>query len=184
MLFNYKEFLDELKEDENKRELYDKWSQISNAERIEDEPFYEYLQEFSPIQYKVPVELMNDFDWNLLLQLIVSSFSSSYEIELLYDDDYIFGIDEIVLPELVINVYNGGMCVAKKVSDLWSFQIQKLFEIYCEEQLNCQILNMEDDFSGIDDERKMRIKAYNIKRKTHLQKMKRFESMNVKRLDF
>jgi hypothetical protein len=48
----------------------------------------------------------------------------------------------------------------KKVSELRSFQIQRLYEIYVEEQLNLQILKHEDENekNAIEQERIMRLK--------------------------
>ncbi|MBR6908369.1 hypothetical protein IKN40_08035 [bacterium] len=53
----------------------------------------------------------------------------------------------------------------KTVSELWSFQMLRLYEIYVEEQMNLQILrkeNPEDEQSAqaIDSERDMRLKKW------------------------
>lgn len=49
------------------------------------------------------------------------------------------------LQDLVISVKSGDQSVVKKVSELWSFQIDKLYKIYIEEQMNLQVLMKEDE---------------------------------------
>jgi len=45
----------------------------------------------------------------------------------------------------VISVQSGDQVVVKKISELWGFQILRLYEIYIEEQMNLQILMAEDE---------------------------------------
>jgi hypothetical protein len=51
----------------------------------------------------------------------------------------------------------------KTVSELWSFQILRLYEIYIEEQINLHILMHEDEEekSALTQEREMRLKKWN-----------------------
>lgn len=51
--------------------------------------------------------------------------------------------------------------MVKTLSELWSFQVLRLYEIYIEEQLNMHILRGEDEEQGaIDAERDMRLKKW------------------------
>jgi uncharacterized linocin/CFP29 family protein len=61
---------------------------------------------------------------------------------------------------LYIAVKSGDQSVVKKVSELRSFQVQRLYEIYIEEQLNLHILKEEDENekNAIEQERIMRLK--------------------------
>ncbi|MFZ5341491.1 MAG: hypothetical protein ACOZBL_02850 [Patescibacteria group bacterium] len=38
--------------------------------------FKDYVNKLNVLPYKVPEELKEDFDWNLLMQLVGASFSS------------------------------------------------------------------------------------------------------------
>jgi tRNA A37 N6-isopentenylltransferase MiaA len=108
------------------------------------------LTNFKATKFLIPDELEKDFDWDLLQQLVLGSFSSDYELKTEKDQN----------PELYIAVKSGDQSVVKKVSELRSFQIQRLYEIYVEEQLNLQILKNEDENekNAIEQERIMRLK--------------------------
>lgn len=88
------------------------------------------------MSYLVPDEIKDDFDWNMLIQLVAASFSSDGVFDMQSGKD---------LPDFVISVQSGDQVVVKKVSELWGFQILRLFEIYIEEQMNLQILIEEDE---------------------------------------
>ena len=91
-----------------------------------------------------------DFDRDLLQQLVLGSFSSDYELKVEKDKQ----------SELYIAVKSWDQSVVQKVSELWSFQIQRLYEIYIEEQINLQVLKAEDENekNAIEQERLMRQK--------------------------
>jgi hypothetical protein len=175
-LFSYKEFLEELKnhELEEKRNLYTKWIGISNVNSIEEEPFYDYLCKFELITYNVPLEFKVFYDWDLLLRLVVSSFSSTYKI-VMPCEDLIWKNS----PELEINISSKGEIVTAHISELWSYQILKLFEIYVEELINLQILYTEDkrEAECIARVRNEKLKAYNIKRIKILNSLRRNKLM-------
>lgn len=119
---------------------------------IKDQIRYkEYLSKFLPMEYKLPEELKNDFDRELLQQLVTGSFSSDYEIKKLE------GKNE---KELYIAVKSGEQSVVKTVSELRSFQILRLYEIYIEEQMNLHALKAEDENekNAIEAERELRVK--------------------------
>ena len=154
MLFDFNAFIWELRENPEKKDIIKKYEaalwEISGG--LKDQVwFQEYLINFKPIKYAVPDELQNDFDRDLLQQLVLWSFSSDYELKKEWDS---------AIPELYIAVKSGDQSIVKKVSELWSFQIQRLYEIYVEEQLNLEILRHEEENekTAIESERVMRQK--------------------------
>ncbi len=92
-------------------------------------------------------------------QLVVGSFSSDYELK---------KEENKKEKELYIAVKSGEQSVVKMVSELRSFQILRLYEIYIEEQMNLHSLKAEDENekNTIDQEREMRLKRWNAIRET------------------
>lgn len=162
MLFNFQSFIDEMREKEDKKEIIEKYESLYGPIQwdIEDQLWYkEYLTKFEFVPFLTPDELGDDFDWNLLEKLVSGSFSSDYELKLDNEKgDY----------ELYIAVKSGDQSVVKTVSELWSFQMLRLYEIYMEEQMNLQILKKEDESEqgAIDAEREMRLKKWDAVRDT------------------
>ncbi len=153
MLFDFNAFIQELRENPEKKETIEKYEKIvwTISGNIKDQIWFtEYLIKFNATKYLVPEELERDFDWDLLQQLVLWSFSSDYELK----------VEKDKTPELYIAVKSGDQSVVKKVSELRSFQIQRLYEIYIEEQINLHILKQEDENekNAIEQERMMRLK--------------------------
>lgn len=153
MLFDFQAFVEELREKPDKKQIVEKYESLFGPIKggIMDQQWYtEYLTKFDPIPYAVPEELKNDFDRDLLQQLVIGSFSSDYELKKEKKEE----------KELYIAVKSGDQSVVKTVSELRSFQILRLYEIYIEEQMNLHALKAEDEKEGtaIDQEREMRIK--------------------------
>lgn len=141
MLFNFQAFVAELREKEDKKEIVEKYEKRFGPIQwdIKDQLWYrDYLINFSNQSFRIPDELKEEFDWKLLLQLVAGSFSS----ECLFDK-----VPETDPAErdLTISVKSGDQSVVKKVSELRSFQIMRLYEIYIEEQMNLQILLKEEE---------------------------------------
>jgi antitoxin component HigA of HigAB toxin-antitoxin module len=159
MLFNYYEFKQDLLENPDKTEfIRDFIDSFGDNEKIENEIFYkEYLSLFEPVVYNIPEELKDDFDFPLLFRLIAASFSSQYALN--------FPDSEKSLPELVISVKSGDAAIVKMVSELWSFQILRLFEIYCEEMINLENCRNSDpiEMASVLQERETRVTDYNKK---------------------
>lgn len=156
MLFNFQMFVSELRENPDKKEVVTKYEKYFDAIEgtIQDQLWYkDYMSKFNTIPYIVPAELVNDFDWNLLMQLIGGSFSS--EGSLLKTDTGNY--------EFVISVKSGDQTVIKKASELWGFQVLRLFEIYSEEQMNLQILIEEDknEKEAIEAQRRILLPKWN-----------------------
>ena len=156
MLFDFNAYIWELRENPEKKDIIEKYEsavwEISGW--LKEQSWYkDYLCNFTSKQYKVPDELQNDFDWDLLEQLVLWSFSSDYELKAKEWEE---------TPELYIAVKSGDQSIVKKVSELRSFQIQRLYEIYVEEQINLEILRQwsEDEKNAIEQERIMRQKRW------------------------
>jgi hypothetical protein len=138
MIFSFKTFVDELRENPEKKEVVEKYEKYYGAitGEINDQQWYtDYVGSFSVVPFRVPEELKNDFDRALLMQLVGASFSSDGILDTETDD----------APEFLISVQSGEQIVVKKVSELWWFQILRLYEIYAEEQMNLHILIAEDE---------------------------------------
>ncbi len=157
MLFDYNEFISDLRNNDEKKQIVDKYEK--NVEPIQLDYkkqvwFVDYVDKFSSVIYKTPEDLINDFDWDFLLKLIVSSFSSNYELVNSSNSEEAY--------TLFISVKSGEQSIVKKIDKLWSYQIQRLFEIYVEEQMNLQILSTESEqeLNAITQERKLKIKLW------------------------
>jgi len=156
MLFDFQAFIEELREKPEKKQIVEKYEQLIWPIQwdIKDQEWYtEYLIKFSAISYDIPEELKDDFDWDLLQQLVLWSFSSDYEFK---------KEDEKENKELYIAVKSWEQSVVKTVSELRSFQILRLYEIYIEEQMNLHALRKEEEAEqvAIDWEREARIKRW------------------------
>ena len=139
MLFDFQAFIEELREKPEKRQIVEKYESVVgaiNGDIKDQERYEEYVSKFSPIAYNIPEELKEDFDWDLLQQLVISSFSSDYELK---------KEENLPVKELYIAVKSGDQSVVKTVSELRSFQILRLYEIYIEEQMNLHSLKKEDE---------------------------------------
>lgn len=156
MLFDFQAFINELREKAEKKQIVEKYETLFGpiTGGIKDQAWYtEYLTKFEPLPYAVPEELKNDFDRGLLLQLVTGSFSSDYELK---------KEESKKDKELYIAVKSGEQSVVKTVSELRSFQILRLYEIYIEEQMNLHSLKAEDENekNAIEQEREMRVKRW------------------------
>ncbi|NVO02999.1 MAG: hypothetical protein HXX09_09905 [Bacteroidetes bacterium] len=162
MLFDYKYFIEELRNNPDKQNIIEEWEKHSKAQIIFEEPFFEYLKNFEPIPFKVPTELKKDFDWNLLLQILGATFSSDIAFVFPDLDENTEITEEMLIPELSITVNSEKQKVTKLVSELWSFQIMRLMEIFCVELIEIQTLVQTKDPEAefIEEERKMKIKKY------------------------
>ena len=139
MLFDFQSYVAELREKDEKKETVEKYEKFFGPLQwvIKDQIWYnDYVSKFAPLSYLVPEEIKDDFDRDMLIQLVASSFSSDGVFDSQNEKDQ---------ADFVISVQSGDQVVVKKVSELWGFQILRLFEIYVEEQMNLQILIAEDE---------------------------------------
>ena len=160
MLFDFPAFIEELREKEDKKEIVEKYEKYFWKIQwdIKDQIWYtDYLSKFPIQSYLTPEDLEDDFDWDVLQKLVIGSFSSDYELKQDDKDGWW---------ELYIAVKSGDQSIVKTVSELWSFQILRLYEIYIEEQMNLQILMNEEDEEwesekeALISEREVRLKKW------------------------
>ena len=161
MLFDFPAFIEELREKEDKKEIVEKYEKHFWKIQwdIKDQIWYtDYLSKFPTQPFLTPEDLEDDFDWDILEKLVIGSFSSDYELKQdEKDGDW----------ELYIAVKSWDQSIVKTVSELWSFQILRLYEIYIEEQMNLQILMDEENEDGDSEkealisERQVRLKKWN-----------------------
>lgn len=162
MLFDFQKFIADLRVNEEKKEVVEKFEKYFGpvTGEIRDQNWYKaYVHKFKSVDYRVPDELKDDFDRVLLMELVASSFSSDGLVDTDAQKDVKEGEDANdteanMLPEFVISVQSGDQVVVKKVSELRGFQILRLYEIYIEEQMNLQILIAEDDEQKEKEEEK------------------------------
>ena len=162
MLFDFQEFIKELKEgsDKEKIETLNKYEEYFWAIKgdIKDQVRYtDYLAKFSFQPYAVPEDLdETDFDRDILQKLVIGSFSSEYEFKK-EGEEGVF--------ELYIAVKNGDQSIVKTVSELWSHQIMRLYKIYVEEEISLQVLLHGDDNNeekvALLSEREVRLRKRN-----------------------
>jgi hypothetical protein len=139
MLFDFPGFIDSLREKPEKQKMIEKYEELFGpitGDSRNQIRYQEYVSQFTFHEYKVPEDLKNDYDWTLLLQLILASFSS---------ESYLDKIAESTEYDLVVAVKSGEQSVVKKISELRQFQVTRLYEIYIEEQMNLQILMKEEE---------------------------------------
>lgn len=164
-LFSFQEFIDECRENSDKSEIIKNYEAIFGpmpSDFKQTDIYKQYVSKFTvPKHFKliVPSELMHDFDWKLLEQLTAASFSSEYR--------FVPSDDISSTYQLYISVTSGGKKVVKKIEELWSFQILRLFEIYIEEQIKLFTLMSDKDeddseHEAISAEQKARLKKYRL----------------------
>ena len=115
MLFDFQAFVEELREKPEKKQIVEKYESLFGPIQgdIKDQIWYtEYLTKFEPLPYETPEELKNDFDRDLLEQLVIWSFSSDYELK---------KEEKKAEKELYIAVKSWDQSVVKTVSELRSF---------------------------------------------------------------
>jgi len=140
MLFDFQAYIAELREKAEKKQVVEKYEKAFGPVTggIKDQVRYkEYLINFKPEKMMVPEELKEDFDWDMLVQLVSASFSSECVVEKDKEKD-----NQL---DLVISVKSGDQTVVKRLGELRSFQVMRLYEIYIEEQMNLQVLINEDE---------------------------------------
>ena len=158
-MFDFHTFIESLKNNKEKKETFNKFENFFPGMlslSLEDQNWFQNsVTHFQVTEYLVSEEFANDFNWGLLMQLVAGSFSSNGSLE---------SVPEKSLPELIINVQSGDQVVIKKISELWGFQILRLYEIYIEELLNLQVLIATDqkESESIFAQREARIQRWKL----------------------
>ncbi len=178
-LFDFDLLLEELRNHENKdkKEVIEKYEKNFGpvTGTVQDQNWYkEYVNKFQIIDYAIPFASKEDFDYGLLCQLAAASFSS--EVALDRNEEWAISY--------VISVENAGQTIAKRVDELFGYQIDRLFKIYCEEQMNLQnhIHENEQEKQEIFAQRDYKLRQWKL-RLDHLQSKKDKEVETKDRAD-
>lgn len=137
MIFDYSQFIEDLKQNPEKSDFVKEYEENCGPMDgdIQDQEWYKtYLSEFKTIEYQVPQDFEEDFDWGLLMKIVAWSFNSEWYLEL-----------ENEITQFQISVQDWDNYIIKKVSELWGFQIFRLFEIFLEEQLTIYLEKIKED---------------------------------------
>lgn len=163
-LFDFQSIITQLKEKHDGEEKFKKFIEgLNEHSTIEDTTFYkEYLSKFEVERAfddfnltDVEDVLLSKDDLFMLFRLIVASFSSSYDI--LYDK-------QSKTIDLSISVKSSEQFITKKISELWSFQIMKMFDIYVNEQIELSIEDYDpEELEEFKDQRKIRLMIFKKK---------------------
>lgn len=112
---------------------------------IEELPFYkDYLSQFiTNFDLVIPVDVeMSAQDCDFLMRLVMGSISSSYYLEL--DEEWKSHPLDNIKVHLRILTDSDGVSRTKLIDELCTFQIERLFGIYLDEQIELQIRNNEE----------------------------------------
>lgn len=160
MIFNLRRYFDEARADSPEGtsfvDVFNKKVQnLSKVNCIQDLDLYKnYISKFPVWDIIVPDQLVNDFDWPLLVQLVSASFSSSasYSIPDTWENKFYFHIA----------VTSGDLKVVKRLDELWGNQILTLFGIYVRECMELEIIAVEDEIEKktIEENKLKNIKNY------------------------
>lgn len=166
-LFDYQSIIANLKGKHTGDEEYEGYNKfldgVNKDSSIEDTPFFQdYLSRFGVEKafegYNLTAEektMATKDDLFLLFRLIIASFSSTYEI--LYDKPS-NSID------LSITVTKGEQTQTEIVAELFSFQIELLFEVYIGEQIRLYTSFINPIYKhDFNMERKMRLIIFDKK---------------------
>lgn len=164
LLFDFQSILANLREKYAGEEKFNELIEgIDENSSIEDMPFYkDYLSRFDVEKafddFKLVVEekdLYSREELYLLFRLIIASFSSKYEI--LYDKPS-NSID------FSVTVKSGEQEITKNISELWIFQIGRLFEIYVDEQVRfCISFIQPHEIEDLKAKQKLRVMVFEKK---------------------
>ena len=138
LLFNFEEFISEMREKEDKKEIIEAYEAIYwpiQWDIYQQEWYKNYLANFEYVPYHTPEEMAEDFDRKLLQKLILGSMSTNYELA---------NNPETNIPDLLITISDENQSITKNLADLRSFQILRLYEIYVEDHMSTQTMFAEE----------------------------------------
>lgn len=123
---------------------------------LEDLPFYkEYLSKIDVDKVLcgrkiiTPSEFsLSKADCDVLLRLVIGSLSSDYDLNYIKEKDMV---------ELEISVESDGIAITKKLQELWSFQIVRLYEIYISEMLRLESFTEEKEIIAMEKKMNLRV---------------------------
>jgi hypothetical protein len=157
MIYNLLEHKQALLQDEDNHETITNFEHYYGklpAEVEELQVFESYLSKFE-FDYdilNIPQDLANDFNCELLLQLALGSFGTEVDF-VLADNNKI---------DVIFKVSTIEACISKKLTELWSFQVSRLFEIFVTELLNLEYLAASDarEMEAIYAKRSIKLSAF------------------------
>ena len=164
ILFNFQHILAQQKEKHDGNEQFEKLMKgIDEMSVVEDLPFYkDYLSRFDVekafdginLAAEEKIQLSRD-ELYLLFRLIFASFSSTYEI--LYDKP----TNSV---DVSISVKTSEQMITKNVAELWTFQIDRMFEIYMNELFELNIYEYDaEEQEDFETEQKVRLMIFEKK---------------------
>ncbi len=163
MKFNYKKYIEEKRNDDYFKETIDTYEKYVGKikDKIEEERWFKsYCLKFIDLyrDFKVPEETRDLFDWKFLFVLTCSSFSQN--VKFIVPNKII--LNDANDLDLQITVTSEGKTIVKLISELYSFQISKLYDIYIKEQMELETLVASDqnEAFGIYRERLNRFKYF------------------------
>lgn len=154
--YDFEGFIRELRQDPEEGKVITEYEAHYGPIAVEDitrQKWYEdYLAFFQPVSFEVPEELGEAYDWELLQRLLAGSFSAIGDFEIKNGK-----------VDLVVFVETNEQRISKSISSLWSFQVERLFEIWIKEQMNLQVLVASDqkERDAILPVRNKRLEAWN-----------------------
>ena len=163
-MFDFQNIIAQLKEKHDGEEKFEKFIEgFDENSVIEDMPFYkDYVSKFDVehafdgfVLTAVENELLTKDDLFMLFRFILASFSSSYDI--LFDKRS-NSID------FSVSVTFGEQSITKKIAELWSFQIMRLFDIYVNEQIEISIEDYDsEELEDLKEQQKIRLMVFEKK---------------------
>lgn len=146
---------------------------------IEEHPFYkDYLSKFK-INWKLATPdgvWMTKREKDLLVKLVIGSFSSSYSLAL--TERWKADPTEKAEVDLRISVESKGQYISNTISDLFGFQISRLFSIYIDEQIHLLMAaEDEDEIEEYREERQKRLQGYADKMKDISSEVSKFSDL-------
>jgi len=129
---------------------------------IEEHPFYkDYLSKFK-IDWNLATPdgvWMTKREKDLLVRLVLGSFSSSYSLS--FTEGWKANPTGMAEVDLRISVESKGQYSHNNVSDLFGFQISRLFSIYIDEQIHLLMAaEDEDEIEEYREEQEKRLRSY------------------------
>lgn len=144
-VFTYTSFANAHEKNPRYKQTIEKYEKEFNIDRntdVKEHLFYQdYLSQFNAdIEFVTPPYIdMDKQDWELLARLIFGSFASSYALTL--DEDWKKNPTEKVQVHVQIGVSKDKVQVLRSFYELHPLQIQKIFHIYLNEQIELLIIS-------------------------------------------
>jgi len=169
-LFDFSGFVNERRANPETKEKIDNYEEyvepLDGIKDVKDTQFYkDYLSHFNlpedwNLELKVSEYIDDDqFDYDLLFRLVLGSFSSEYSLSIAEESKQ--DTDSKMDLIMEITVKSESQTVTKRLDELWSFQVHRLYEIYVAEQMDLAVKRKKEDASeDIDDERQLHIERF------------------------